>query len=116
MRKAGCRTGDTIGKIQFAYAHAKLEKNDSETCEYTIVTSVYGETKIFADFGDSGAAVVNRMGDLVGFFLGGVSGKPIELAGHGENLGHIYVTYITSAPFLFHQIKKVLIGKSQHSV
>ena len=106
VRKAGRGTGDTVGRIQFAHAHAKLEGNPAETREWTIVTSVFSDARIFAENSDSGAAVVNRMGDLVGVVLGGVSGKPIELKGH-ENLGKIYVTYVTPAPFVLQQIEKV---------
>jgi len=54
--------------------------------------------------------VVNRVGDLVGIVLGGVSGKPIELEGH-EELGPVYVTYITSAPFFLQRIERVF-GRS----
>ena len=49
---------------------------------------------------------MNRVGNLVGIVLGGVSGKPIELEGH-EELGPVYVTYITSAPFLLQRIERV---------
>ena len=106
VRKAGRSTGDTVARIEFAYSHAKLLDNPVETREWTIVSSVFSEKDVFAVEGDSGAPVVNRVGNLVGVVLGGVCGKPLELHGHDE-LGKVYVTYITPAPFLIHRIGQV---------
>jgi len=106
VRKAGRSTGDTVGRIEFSYSHAKLLDNPVETREWTIVGSVFSEKDVFAVERDSGAPVVNRVGNLIGVVLGGVCGKPLELPAHDE-LGKVYVTYITPAPFLIQRIGQV---------
>lgn len=49
--KAGRSTGDTVGRVQFAYSHCKLTGNAVETREWTIVSSVFGDKPIFAKKG-----------------------------------------------------------------
>lgn len=105
VRKCGRTTGDTVGQVGFAYAHAKFDDNPTETREWTIITSAFGDTPIFSSKGDSGAAVIDRQGNLIGVVLGGTKGRPTVLKGH-ENLGPVHVTYITSAPFLLQRISE----------
>lgn len=106
VRKSGRSTGDTIGRVQFAYAHAKLKGNPCETREWTVISTHFSKYGIFSSEGDSGAAVVDKKGDLVGVILGGTSGKPIELEGH-EDLGKVFVTYLTPAPLILQQIASI---------
>lgn len=96
VRKCGRTTGDTVGEVGFAYAHAKFDDNPTETRELTVITSAFGDTPIFGGQGDSGAAVVDRQGNLVGVVLSGTRGQPTVLKGH-ENLGPVFVTYINPA-------------------
>lgn len=107
VRKSGRSTGDTIGRVQFAYSHAKLDGNPCETREWTVISSPFSDYGVFSSEGDSGAAVVNRKGDLVGVVLGGTGGKPIELEGH-EDLGKVFVSYLTPAPLIVKQIASIV--------
>ena len=105
IRKAGRATGETRGAIEFAYSFASFEGTDVHTREWCVVTSPM--SKIFSGKGDSGAPVVCTFGEVIGFIVGGTAGRPMELVGH-ENLGPVFVTYISDASIIMQRIANKL--------
>jgi hypothetical protein len=87
--KSGRKTGVTEGLVDLVYAHAKLQDSPEVTEEFTIVSE--SPLRIFSASGDSGAAVVDEDGFIVGMILGGTEGAPMKLEGH-EALGPVWAT------------------------
>ena len=115
VRKGGRATGDTVGKIEFAYPFVHFDNSPHRTREWVVVTSQF-DPWFFARVGDSGAPVVSRFASkVVGFILGGTYGHPIGLIGH-ENLGNVFVTIMSDASFVMERIASKLGRKIEFVV
>jgi len=93
------KTGWNSGNVDLLlYSHVWL--NEETTIKDCIVAS--RKDAAFSMPGDSGAAVVDESGRLVGLILGGTEGKPTELVGYSP-LVHIWVSYVTRGYWLRNQ-------------
>ena len=108
VAKVGKATAATQGTVEFRYARAKLS---GATDKYTSEFCVLSDDRLtrFSDAGDSGGAVVNETGEVVGMILGGTYGFPKMMEGH-EALGEVFFTYVTPWEFVAERVE-LLVGK-----
>jgi len=102
VAKAGRTTGTTIGSVEFRYAHVRFPGDGGIT---TSELCILGQgANRFAETGDSGSAVFNSTGKLVGLVLGGTYGVPVKAIGH-EALGEIHLTYMMPIDLIMERLQ-----------
>jgi hypothetical protein len=69
VRKNGAATGFSFGLVAGVTGSIKLPSSKRGSREYYVMPEINWESGTFAQYGDSGAAVVSRVGDLVAFVV-----------------------------------------------